>query len=211
MGKKIDFHDGIDWHHGKINFSFKEDCFTAQLPTEAVKALGCGKQVSGKTVKECEEAWRFAIRRWRGLKITKRKAIFYEFEASERPNTGKKKDWSRSTAEKTWNDFYDCNEVKGDWRGIRFRWSVGNLIEFDNKKLFAKEEGKETALDKDSKVIDWSQEREDFCRGLDRALSDLAVRAGAFFDMETREICARIDAKTLPLLLEMEGHHGPKR
>lgn len=212
MGKKVDFHDGITWHHGEMNFSFKKEVFTVRLPAEAVKALGCDKEVTAKTIKECEEAWRFAIKRWRGIKIAKRKVIIFQFEASERPNTGRKKGWSSTTPGKTWNDFYDSCEVKGEWRGMRFRWAVGYLIEFENKKIFASEEGKETGVDKDDdKIVDWTQEREDFCRGLDMALSDLAVRAGAFFDMETREICARIDAKNMPPLLGMEDHHGPKR
>ncbi len=191
---KVSYYDGTARHDETMRFNFSDRLFRIKLPAEAQVVLNI-KDATGETIEKCEADWKLKIDTWKRNGAKRSRVITYEIEASERPNSRKRKYEERD--DKMSDDFYETN-IR--WKGFKFRFAVGDLVEYPDGRKTIILGYNEKGTDPLDEIMEWSQEREDFCRQIANGLDALVLRACSILDQKPEKVARFIDTKGGTLL-----------
>lgn len=181
-------------YRAQIIFDSEREVFRIKFP-KYVKDVVTWEDASGKTLAEAREEWDRIIKEYGERVATRRKVILFTTKAEVRrqdPDPGEDRGGSR------WN-------VKEfDYEGIlKIRFFVGYETTKGDEKEYKDELGHRPDqhftyygrnIGDDVKVIDWTQEREDFFRSLIDTIERAKERMDTVFGFENvHELTANID------------------
>lgn len=194
----------VDWYK-VIKYYSSTKHFIIELPAWWHDILDY-KKVSGETEDKVNAAFRDAKKEYEERCTTRRKVILYQFQASavinEYAENGK---FKRVIFRKDEVSFSEGTALDFWWRvGYELRSSVDPKPKYIDLKERSISHG-------DHKVMDWTQQREDFFQALQANIDNLILKAHTFFKQDVKTVAQIVDQakrfERLPDFSEKGGQH----
>lgn len=195
--KQFPLHYAGEWHTINIKFSVRSGKFEAVLPEAIAKVVG-SKELYAKTLEELEASLEAAREKASSAATTNRQVIIFtfEYEGNRHDHVKRKMILGHSTS-------------GGDLDGLQMTlwWHVAREQTYESKKTyFGRDapEDKESAFDNhlgisnweirdETRVIDWTPEREAFFQALDDSMVQSILRMIDFMHAPAKKIAKAID------------------
>ena len=194
----------IDLHGGdflrKIKWDGRREYFYSSLPKYVADVLE-NQSVRGHTLKEVRTRWDAEIEKYDKLKKTERKVIVFEYEGDVDIEKGEP-DPPDDEDGHCWGQDMRM-EVK-----IELSYWVGFEVATPSEKTYRDIHGHGKSVDQgrynnNTRVIEWTHEREAFFAGMIDSLKVAHDKAEKFFNTKPKSLLDRIDSGTK--LLTMGG------